>query len=141
MNNFDFISTLLANTKYDNKRVNAAILAFTDGDIDDFLRIMQYVTGDADIPNLSETAKFDKYVAYLKESNFFKNKVSYTYLKSATFKVTTAIADTFGDIEYNSYYDIPNEIRKNNGDVELEVKYWTCDSCSIDVWMHYSKDC
>lgn len=144
MNNFNFISNLLADTKYDNNRVNEAILSFVNDNTDEFLRIMQYITGTIDIPAISKTATFDKYVANLKEFDFFKNRVSYMYLKPRTFKVTTDVADKFRGIEcdsYESYYDIPNEIRKDNGDVELEVKYWTTDSCPIDVWLNYSKYC
>lgn len=141
MNNFNFISNLLADTKYDNNRVNEAILAFVDGNTDEFLRIMQYITRYVDIPAISKTATFNEYVASLKEFDFFKDRVSYMYLKPRTFKVTTDVADKFRGIEYESYYDIPNEIRKDNGDVELEVKYWTTDSCSIDVWLNYSKYC
>lgn len=141
MNNFNFISNLLANTKYDNNRVNEAILAFTDGDTDNFLRIMQYITGSVDMPAISETANFGAYIANLKEFNFFKNRVLYVYLQSRTFKVTADIADKFRGVKYDYYYDIPREIRNNNGDIELEVEYCDADSCSIDEWLQNSKYC
>lgn len=139
MNNFNFISNLLANTKYDNNRVNEAILAFTDDNTDDFLRIMQYITGAIDMLAISETAKFDNEVAYITSFNFFKNKAYYKVLQSKTFNVTTDIADKFSGIEYDCYYDIPSEIKNNSGDVELEVKYWTTNNCSLDRWIWNSK--
>lgn len=132
MQNTDFIVALLNSTKLSNARVFEAINAFTDS-IEETIRIMAYLTEYCDKPRIPEHSTKMKGYTELVEYNFFKDRVYYTTIKVREFHIP-ADFDYQEDKIYDDYYSIPREIRNDEGELVVEVKYYSRENCSLYNW-------
>ena len=132
MQNTDFIVALLNNLKLSNTRVFEAINAFTN-DTEETIRIMAYLTEYCDKPEIPErSTKIEGYTE-LVEYNFFKDRVYYNTIKVRKFRIPVDF-DYQEDKIYDDYYSIPREIRNDEGELVVEVKYYSRENCSLYNW-------
>lgn len=71
------LSSLLKTTPLNNERVMEIILSVVDGNTDEFLRIMAYLTDTTDMPLISDTNNTDNYEYIYDSYDFIKDQVSY----------------------------------------------------------------
>lgn len=128
-----FIQHLLKNVSLDSGRVIECVESFSDGDTDDMMRIMAYLSGYSDLPEVPETSTIDD-SATLTSYNFFKDRVFYKFLSSSKLKVSEEYKNLDGQV-YDCWYDIPKEVRQGSGDFEITVKWWSTNDCRLERWL------
>lgn len=133
-----FIFHLLSNTTLNKERVIEFVNNFTDGFVEETMRIMAYLTDFEDKPVVAETSdKIGKEQATFVSYNFFNNEVTYRYIENRKFNVPTEKVEEVADKVFDSYDNIPREIRWNdNGEdkVSVDIKYWRIVSCDLSNW-------
>ena len=125
-----FIQHLLGNVSFDTKRVIECVESISRGDTDDTLRILAYLSGHTDIPEIPKTSTCGD-SATLEYYDFFKNEVHYKYLATRELKVKEEYKDRDGKV-YDGWYDVP----ANSGDFKITVKYWSSNTCSLERWLN-----
>lgn len=128
-----FIQYLFNNVSLDHKRVLECVDSLCDGNTDEMMRIMAYLSGYSDIPEVPKTSEISNSTTLI-SYNFFRDKVRYKYLESHEFKVSKEQQDLDGQ-EYNDWFNIPSNVRNGSGDFKITVKYWTTDTCSLEKWL------
>ena len=124
-----FIQHLLGNVSFDTKRVIECVESISRGDTDDTLRILAYLSGHTDIPEIPKTSTCGD-SATLEYYDFFKNEVHYKYLATRELKVKEEYKDRDGKV-YDGWYEVP----ANSGDFKITVKYWSSNTCSLERWL------
>lgn len=124
-----FIQHLLGNISFDTKRVIECVESISKGQTDDTLRILAYLSGYSDLPEIPETSTCGD-SATLEYYDFFKNEVCYKYLATREIKVKEEYKDRDGKV-YDSWYEVP----ANSGDFKITVKYWSNNSCTLEKWL------
>lgn len=127
-----FINYLLVKQDLSTERVIEAIKAFTNNDTDRMLQIISYLTGFSNKPVVKETSEIRKN-ATLKSYDFFKDEVHYEYIESRFFEVSEDWVEYNGK-SFDSYYDIPSDIRNSRGDIKIEVYWKSSNTCSSYNW-------
>ena len=127
-----FIQHLLGNVSFDTKRVIECVESISSGDTDDTLRILAYLSGYSNIPEIPETSACDD-SATLTYYDFFANLVHYKYIATRELKVEEEYRYLNGQV-HDSWYDIPLEARSGSGDFKITVKYWSTNSCTLERW-------
>lgn len=129
-----FIQHLLSNVSFDTKRVIECVESISKGNTDDTLRILEYLSGYSNIPEIPETSTCENLATFI-SYDFFENQVLYKYIETREFKVKEEYKDLHGKV-YGSWYDIPSEVRSDSGDFKITVKYWSSNSrCSLERWL------
>lgn len=128
-----FIQHLLNNVSFDTQRVIECVEAISKGHIDDTLRILAYLSGYSNIPEIPETSTRNN-SATLEYYDFFENQVYYKYIETRELNVKEEYKDLDGQV-YDSWYDIPSEVRNGSGDFKITVKYWSTNSCTLERWL------
>lgn len=128
-----FIQHLLKNVSLDSGRVIECVESFSDGDTNDMMRIMAYLSGYSDLPEVPETSIVDD-SATLISYNFFKDRVYYKFLSSSKLKVSEEYKNLDGQV-YDCWYDVPKEVRQGSGDFEITVKWWSNNDCRLERWL------
>ena len=129
-----FIQHLLKNVSFDSGRIIECIESFGNVNTDDMIRIMAYLSGYSDLPEVPETSTIDD-SATLTSYNFFKDRVFYKFLSSSKLKVSEEYKNLDGQV-YDCWHDIPKEVRQGSGDFEITVKWWSTDDCRLERWLN-----
>lgn len=128
-----FIQHLLNNVSFDTQRVIECVESISKGDTNDTLRILEYLSGYSNIPEIPETSTRNN-SATLEYYDFFENQVYYKYIETRELNVKEEYKDLDGQV-YDSWYDIPSEVRSGSGDFKITVKYWSTNSCTLERWL------
>ena len=139
MDNFKFIQSLIAKCELDAERVNEAIYAFVEGNTDQYLSVMSYLTGVANHPEVPSLVEVDGDERILLDVNYFTGKVNYKEVNVCTFKVSPEEAALLENKVYDNYYSIPKEVRNGNGNDVVKVRHWTNDRTSLECWLEWAK--
>lgn len=126
-----FFNYLLSNITLNTDRIIEYVEAMSDGETEEMMSILSYLSGYSDIPEIPKKSTVCD-SATLVSYDFFKNRVSYKYLETRTFK--TENTDFDGQV-YDSYRDIPEELRQNSGEFTATIKYWREDYCNLRRWL------
>lgn len=134
MQTIDFIQSLLTKVEFSNARVIEMIQSFTNNNTDETLRILAYISGYAQKPEIPEhSEKINKEDATLIEYDFFRNTLEFRYLETRTYKVYEEFKHLDREI-FESVYDIPREVRSNAGEFAITVKFKDTSRCSLNEW-------
>lgn len=134
MQTIDFIQSLLTKVEFSNARVMEMIQSFTRDNTDETLRILAYISGYAQKPEIPEhSEKINKEDATLIEYDFFRNTLEFRYLETRTYKVSEEFKHLDGEV-FESVYDIPREVRNNTGEFPITVKFKDTGRCSLNDW-------
>lgn len=128
-----FIQHFLNNVSFDTKRVIECVEFISRGQTDDTLRILAYLSGYSDLPEIPKTSTCND-SATLEYYDFFKNEVHYKYLATREIEVKEEYKDLDGQV-YDSWYNIPSEVRNGSGDFKITVKYWSSTICTLERWL------
>ena len=134
MNTNSFIQHLLNNVSLSNERILEFVDSFTKGNTFEVMRLMSYLSGFSDKPEVPETSNYATN-ATLESYDFFENEVHYKYLETRKFKVSEEFLGLDGKV-YDDWYSIPSELRKSSdGSNEITVQYWSKGSCCLESWV------
>lgn len=128
----DFINHLLANVTVDNARVIELVNAFTGNDTDNAMRILSYLTGFCNLPEVATTSNIAK-DARLVSYDFFTNRVTYKYIRTAEVGIEEGHVDDITSDVYESRDAIPHKDWTSKG-VKVVVKYWDTNECDLSKW-------
>lgn len=129
-----FIQSLLTEIKFSNARVLEMLQSFTNNNTDETLRILAYISGYAEKPEIPEhSEKINKEDATLIEYDFFRNTLEFRYLETRTYKVSEELKHLDGEV-FENVYDIPREVRNNTGEFTITVKFKDTSRCSLNDW-------
>ena len=129
-----FIQGLLTEIKFSNARVLEMLQSFTNNNTDETLRILAYISGYAQKPEIPEhSEKINKEDATLIEYDFFRNTLEFRYLETRTYKVSEEFKHLDGEV-FDSCYSIPREVRNNTGEFPITVKFKDTSRCSLNEW-------
>lgn len=136
METTQFIQYLLNNAQLNSNRVLELTQSFTNNDINELMRIMSYLTGFSEMTKVSEhSQKRKEKEATLVSYDFFRNQVTFKYLKERKFKVTEEWVANNDNQIFSSFYDIPIDVRNaHNGTIEITVFHWAQEDCDLSSW-------